>query len=68
MRVLTGLFPQFHAIKATSVAFSINKILRGFDGMVDGFKRSDAVGTLILRGSVDDMVINRTHDFFFRHL
>ena len=56
------MFPQFQAIKETSVAFSINKMLQGCVVMVDGFKRSDAVGTSICRGSADDIVLNPTFD------
>ena len=56
------MFPQFQAIKETIFAFSINKMLQGCLGMVDGFKRRDAVGTPICRGSADDMVLNPTLD------
>ena len=56
------IFSQFQSIKDTSVAFSINKILQGCVGMVDRFKRSNAVGTSIFRGSADDMVLNPTLD------
>ena len=37
-------------------------MIQGYVGMVDGFKRSDAVGTSILRGSADGMVLNPTLD------
>ena len=33
------MFPQFQAIKETSVAFIVNKILQGYDGKVGGFKK-----------------------------
>ena len=42
------MLPQFKEIKDTRVAFSINKILQGCVGMVDGFKRIDAVRTSIV--------------------
>ena len=54
------MFPQFQAIKETSVALIINKIIQGCVGMVDGFKRSDAVGMSICRGFADDMALNPT--------
>ena len=33
------------AIKDTSVAFAINKIIQGYVGKVGGFKRSDLIVT-----------------------
>ena len=54
------MLPHFQAIKKTSVYFSINKMLQGCVGMVERFKRSDALGTSIRRGSADDMVLNIT--------
>ena len=54
------LFPQFQAIKETSVAFRINKMLQGCVVMVGGVKRSDVVRTSIRHGSADDMVLNPT--------
>ena len=56
------MFPQFQAIKDTSVSFSINKMLQGCFVMVYGFKRSDAVGTSICCGYADDIVMNPTLD------
>ena len=54
--------PQFQQIKYTSVAFTINKMLQGYVGEVDGFKRSDVVGMSICCGSADNMVMNPTLD------
>ena len=62
------ILPWFQAIKDTSVAFGINKILQGCVGMVGGSKRIDAVGTSICRGSADDMVLNQTLDVFLPSL
>ena len=59
------MFPQFQAITYTSVVFTINKMIQGCVGMVDGFKRSDAVGTSIRRGYADDMVLNPTLDVLY---
>ena len=56
------MFPQFQAIKETSAAFSINKMLQGCVRIVDVLKRSDAVGTSICRGSAENMVLNPTLD------
>ena len=58
------MFPQFHAIKDTSVSFTINKILQVCIGNVGGFKRSDTVGTSICCGSSDNMGLNPTLDVF----
>ena len=56
------MFPQFQAIKCTSVDFAINKILQGCVGKVYGFKISDMVGTSIRHGYADDIVMNSTID------
>ena len=56
------MIPQFQAIKETSVAFNINKILQVCVGKVGGFKSSDAVGMSIFRGSADDIVLNTNLD------
>ena len=56
------MFPQFHAIKYTSVSFTINKVIQVCIGNVGGFKRSDTVGTSICCGSPDDMGMNPTLD------
>ena len=56
------MFPQFQAIKETSVSFTINKMLQVYIGEVGGFKSSDAVGTSIPHGYADDMVLNKTID------
>ena len=52
------MLPKFQAIKDTSVAFTINKILQGCVGKVGEFKNSDAVGTSINCSSADDIVLN----------
>ena len=59
------MLPQLQAIKETSVAFTINKKLQVCVGIVRGFKRIDAVGTSISRGSAYDMVLNPTIDGFY---
>ena len=56
------MFPQFQAIKYTSVVFTINKMLQVCIGEVGGLKKSDAVGTSITHGYADDMVMNKTLD------
>ena len=56
------MLTQFEAIKETIVAFTINKIIQGCVGIVDVFKRIDAVGTSIRRGSVDTIFFNPTLD------
>ena len=56
------MFPQFHAIKDTSVSFTTNKILQVCIGKVGGFKWSDTAGTSICCGSSDDMGMNPTLD------
>ena len=58
------MFPQFKTIKETSVAFTINKMIQGSVGNVDGFKTSDAVGTPIHHGSADGMVLIPYIDVF----
>ena len=40
-------------------------MIQGRVGMVDVFKRSDALGTSIHRGSADDMALNRNIDVLF---
>ena len=56
--VVDWMLPQFQPIKDTSIYFTINKMIQVFVGNVDGFKSSDAVGTSIYHGSMDDMFIN----------
>ena len=51
------MFPQFQAIKDTSVSFTMNNMLQVCIGKVGGFKRSYVVGTC---GSSDYMVMNLT--------
>ena len=51
------MFPEFQAIKETSVAFICV-------GKVGRFKRSDTERILICCGSADDMVLNPTLDVF----
>ena len=58
------MLPQYHEIKETSVAFTINKMVQVFFGKLDGFKCIDVVGTSIRCGSADDMVLNPTIDIF----
>ena len=57
------MFPQFHAIKETSVTFTTNKILQVCIGKAGGFKWSDTVGTSIHSGSADNMGLNPTLNF-----
>ena len=54
------MFPQFKAIKETSVTFTTDKILQGCLGMVDTFKSSDVVLKSICHGSIENMVLNIT--------
>ena len=54
------MLPQVQAIKETSVAFNINKIIQGCFGMVGGFKMGNPAGTSIRCGSADNMVLNPT--------
>ena len=56
------VFPQFQAIRDTSVAFATNKIIQGCVGKLGRFKRSDAAGTSIFHGSSEDMVLNQALD------
>ena len=56
------IIPKFQAIKYTSFSFTIDKIIQGCVGMVDGFKISDVVLTSISRGYADDMVMNTIID------
>ena len=59
------MFPQFQAIKETSVVLTINKMLQVCVGMVDVFKIIDTVGTSICRFFVDNMVMNPTLGFWY---
>ena len=56
------MLPKFQSIKDTSVDLTIIKILQGCVGKAEIIKTSDAVGTSILRGSADDIVLNPTLD------
>ena len=56
------MFPQFQAIKETSVAFTFNKMTQGCDGKVGILKRSAVVGTSIFVVSSEDMSLNPTLD------
>ena len=56
--VVDWMLPQFQPIKDTSIYFTINKMIQGCVGKVEGVKMSDASGTSICCGSSDDMVIN----------
>ena len=63
-KVVDWMLPTFQSIKEMSIAFTINKMLEFFVGNVDGFKRSDAVGTRIQCGSVYDMALNMSPNVF----
>ena len=56
------MLPPFQATKENSVAFSINKMLQDFVVMVDGSKKSDAVGMSIRCCFVDDIVLGPNLD------
>ena len=61
------ILPEFYKMKEMSVSFTINTMLQGCAGNVDGFKISDNVGTAIWSGSETHMVPNTTLDFFSNH-
>ena len=52
------MLPQFQEIKDISVAFTINKMLQCCVGKVGVFKRSATIGSSIICGFGDDMVLN----------
>ena len=58
--VVDWMFPQFLEINEISVAFKIIKMFQCCVGMVYIFKRRDASGTSICRGSAYDMFLNPT--------
>ena len=62
------MLPQVQAIKETSVAFNINKMIQGCFGMVGGFKMSNPAGTSICCGSADNMLLNPTLFIFLTSL
>ena len=59
------MLPQFQAIKETSVYLTTNEMLQGCVGKVGGSRRSDTVGTSIIHGSADYMVLNPTLDVLY---
>ena len=56
------ILPQFRAIKDTSAAFTINKMLQYCSGKWGIIKSINALGTSIHHGSAYDMAFNSTLD------